>query len=142
MDDLYDLAIVGAGQSALSALSSGIAGEKTIVIDYQEAPGGFLREALPAHGFEEAWDLIESFHMPSEVTACFKISVVGLLPALEPGEPHTLIARRLLIASGGLELTREHAEIPGTRPAGVITPILAHQLLSLGYLPGKRAVIY
>lgn len=153
MDDLYDLAIVGAGQSALSALRSGIAGEKTIVIDYQEAPGGFLREALPAHGFEEAWDLIESFDMPSEVTACFETSAVGLLPAFEAGEPHTLIARRqqgtmeirarwILIASGGLELTRERAQIPGTRPAGVITPILAHQLLSLGYLPGKCVVIY
>ena len=153
MDDLYSLAIVGAGLSSLSAIRSGIVSERAIVLDYQDAPGGFLREALPAHGFEEAWDLIKSFHMPPEVTTCFKTSAVGLLPALEPGEPHILIARwqegtmeirarRILIASGGLELSREHAEIPGTRPAGVITPILAHQLLSLGYLPGKRAVIY
>src|SRR5215469_8887320 len=93
MNDLYSLAIGGAGLSSLSAIRSGISGERVIVLDYQEAPGGFLREALPAHGFEEAWDLIESFHMPSEFTACFQTSAVGLLPALEPGEPHTLIAR-------------------------------------------------
>lgn len=153
MDDPYSLAIVGAGLSSLSAIRSGIAVERIIVLDYQDAPGGFLRDALPAHGFEEAWDLIKSFHMPSEVTTCFKTSAVGLLPAFERGEPHTLIARqrqgtmeirarRILIASGGWELNREHAQIPGTRPAGVITPILAHQLLSLGFLPGKRAVIY
>ena len=153
MDDLYDLAIVGAGLSALSAIRWGIAGEKIIVIDYSHAPGGFLKTALPARGFEEAWDLIEPFRMPSEVTTCYKTTAVGLLPAFEPGGPHTLIvrqpqgtveirARRVLIASGGLELTREHAQIPGTRPVGVITPILAHQLLSRGYLPGKRAVIY
>jgi pyruvate/2-oxoglutarate dehydrogenase complex dihydrolipoamide dehydrogenase (E3) component len=153
MDDLYALAIVGAGLSALSAIGSGIASQKIIVIDYQEAPGGFLKDALHAHGFEEATDLIKSFRVPSGVTTSFRTSAMGLLPAFEAGEPHTLIARRqqgtmeirarrILIASGGLELTREHAQIPGTRPAGVITPILAHQLLSQGYLPGKRAVIY
>ena len=60
MDDLYSLAIVGAGLSSLSAIRSGIVSERAIVLDYQDAPGGFLREALPAHGFEEAWDLIES----------------------------------------------------------------------------------
>ena len=153
MDDRYNLAIVGAGLSSLSAIRSGVAGEKSIVIDYSDAPGGFLKTALPAHGFAEAWDLIGQFRMPSEVTTCFKTTAVGLLPALGPGEPHTLIARqregtmeirarRILIACGGLELTREHAQIPGTRPVGVITPILAHQLLSRGYLPGKRAVVY
>ncbi len=153
MDNLYRLAIVGAGLSSLSAINSGIAREKTILIDYADATGGFLKPALPAPGFETAWDLIESFHMPAGIAACFKTTAVGLLPALAPGEPHTLIARRsegtveihtrrILIACGGLELTREHAQVPGTRPAGVITPMLAHQLLSRGYLPGRRAVIY
>jgi thioredoxin reductase len=154
MSDMYGLAIVGAGLSSLSAIIAGITGGKrTIVIDYRDAPGGFLKAALPAHGFEEDWDLIESFRMPAEVKACFKTTAVGLLPAFETGGPHTLIvrqpqgtmeirARSVLLACGGLELTREHAQIPGTRPAGVITPILAHQLLFRGYLPGKRAVIY
>jgi thioredoxin reductase len=51
-------------------------------------------------------------------------------------------ARQVLIACGGLEATREHAQIPGTRPGGVFTPILVHQFLARGYLPGKQAIIY
>ncbi len=153
MNELYDLAIVGAGLSALSALRAGIASEKTIILDHQDAAGGFLKTALPAPGFEEAWEMIRTFSIPQEVTTLVETTAVGLLPALEPAGPHVLIvrqrqgtaqihARRVLIACGGLEITREHAQIPGTRPAGVITPILAHQLLSRGYLPGKRAVVY
>lgn len=153
MSELYDLAIVGAGLSALSALQAGIASARTVVLDYQDAPGGFLKAALPAPGFEEAWELVQSSHIPQGVTTFYETTAVGLLPAFEPGESHVLIvrqrqgtekihARRVLIACGGLELTREHAQIPGTRPAGVITPMLAHQLLSRGYLPGQRAVVY
>lgn len=153
MSKLYDLAIVGAGLSALSALHAGIASARTVVLDYQDAPGGFLKAALPAPGFEEAWELVQSSRIPQRVTTFYGTTAVGLLPAFEAGEPHVLIVRqregteevqaqRVLIACGGLELTREHARIPGTRPAGVITPVLAHQLLSRGYLPGKRAVVY
>ena len=153
MSELYDLAIVGAGLSALSALQAGIASARTVVLDYQEYPGGFLKAVLPAPGFEEAWELVQSSRIPQRVTTFYGTTAVGLLPAFEAGESHVLIVRRrqgteevhaqrVLIACGGLELTREHAQIPGTRPAGVITPVLAHQLLSRGYLPGKRAVIY
>ena len=153
MSELYDLAIVGAGLSALSALQAGIASARTVVLDYQEYPGGFLKAVLPAPGFEEAWELVQSSRIPQRVTTFYGTTAVGLLPAFEAGEPHVLIVRRrqgteevhaqrVLIACGGLELTREHAQIPGTRPAGVITPVLAHQLLSRGYLPGKRAVVY
>jgi len=153
LNKLYNLAIVGAGLSALSALRAGLASERIVVLDYQDTPGGFLKAALPAHGFEEAWELIQSFSIPGGITTLFGTTAVGLLSALEPGEPHVLVvrqrqgtveirARRILIACGGLELTREQAQIPGTRPAGVMTPVLAHQLLSRGYLPGKRAVVY
>src|SRR5260370_481470 len=94
MEDLYSLAIVGAGLSTLSALQAGLTSERTIVLDYQERPGGFLRPA------------------------------------------------RVLLACGGLELPREQAQIPGPRPAGVITPIFAHQLLTRGYTPGTQIVVY
>jgi thioredoxin reductase len=156
MKDTYDLAIVGAGLSALSvlnALHTATAGERIVVLDYQHTPGGFLRSALPAPGFEDAWELIQSFRMPQGVVTHFGATAVGLLPASGPAEPHSLVvrlrqgtihihARCLLIASGGLEVTREHAQIPGTRPAGIITPVMAHQLLSRGYLPGRQIVVY
>ena len=153
MSGAYELAIVGAGLSALSAIAAGLGCERAILLDYQEEPGGFLKHALPAPGFEAAWELIRSTRIPQSVTACFGATVVGLLPAFEAGEPHTLVmrqrqgtsqvqAKRVLIACGGLELPRESAQIPGSRPAGVITPILAHQFLAQGYLPGKRAIVY
>jgi len=153
VDNPYNLVIVGAGLSALSALRAGVAHGRTVLLDYQDAPGGFLRSALPAAGFEEAWELISSFRLPKGVTAYFEATAVGLLPAFDAGEPHILLVRlrqgtieiraqRVLIASGGLETTREQAQIPGTRPAGVITPVLVHQLLVRGYLPGRQAVVY
>jgi hypothetical protein len=159
MKDIYDLAIVGAGLSALSTLNvlstlpTAVAGERIVVLDYQHTPGGFLRSALPAPAFEDAWELIQSFHMPQGVVSHFGATAVGLLPAPGPGEPHSLVVRlrqgtmhvhaqRVLIASGGLEVTREHAQIPGTRPAGVITPVMVHQLFSRGYLPGRQVVVY
>src|SRR5260370_42117417 len=153
MSELYDLAIVGAGLSALSALQAGRARARTVVLDYQEHPGGFLKAALPAPGFEEAWELVQSSRIPQRVTTFYGTTAVGLLPAFEAGEPHVLIVRqrqgteevhaqRVLIACGGLELTREHAQIPGTRPARVITPGLAHQLLSHRHPPREPAVVY
>lgn len=151
--DSYDLAIVGAGLSALSVIEAGLGRQRVVLLDYQEAPGGFLQAALPLPGFEAAWELLQSVELSGEVTASYGATAVGLLPAFEEDEPHTLVvrerqgtnhlqARRVLIACGGLEATREHAQIPGSRPAGVMTPILAHQLLARGYLPGHKAVVY
>ncbi|HKV57305.1 MAG TPA: FAD-dependent oxidoreductase [Ktedonobacteraceae bacterium] len=153
MSGIYDLAIVGAGLSALSAIAAGLGRQRTIVLDYQAEQGGFLKHALPAPGFEVFEELIRSTHFPQSITACFGTTVVGLLPAFEVGEPHILVvrqkqgtqqvqAKRVLIACGGLEVPREHAQIPGSRPAGVMTPIMAHQLLAQGYLPGKQAIVY
>ncbi|HEY6540323.1 MAG TPA: FAD-dependent oxidoreductase [Ktedonobacteraceae bacterium] len=153
MSRIYELAIVGAGLSALSAIAAGLGRERTILLDFQDEPGGFLKHALPAPGFEAAWELIRSMRIPHSITTCFGATVVGLLPAFEVGEPHALVvrqrqgtsqvqAKRVLIACGGLETTRERAQIPGSRPAGVITPIMAHQLLAQGYLPGRQAIVY
>lgn len=153
MNELYSLAIVGAGLSTLSALRAGLSSERTIVFDYQDQPGGFLRPARSAPGFEDMVELLKTSALSESLTACFNATVVGLLPAFAEGEPHTLLVRqrsgtlevragRVLLACGGLELTREHAQIPGPRPAGVMTPIFAHQLLNRGYIPGRQIVVY
>lgn len=153
MDDLYTLAIVGAGLSTLSALRAGLSSERAILLDYQERPGGFLRPALPALGFEDMAELVATGKLPDKLTVRFNATAVGLLPAFDEDELHMLIVRqpsgtreiratRVLLACGGLELTRESAQIPGSRPAGVMTPLLAHQLLNRNYVPGKRVVVY
>ena len=146
---LYKLAIVGAGVSVLSAFQAGLSGEGTLLLDYQDGHGGFLRHALAAPGLEDLATFVLTATLPHLLTACFNSTAVGLLP----GEPHTLVVRqrggtvkvraeRILLACGGLELTRESAQIPGPRPAGVLTPIFAHQLLNRGYAPGQRIVVY
>jgi len=122
-------------------------------VEYQDQLGGFLRPALPAPGFERAWDLMTSFESATGIEVRCGVTAVGLIPASDSDGGHTLIirartgteyilARRIVLACGGLEITREQDEVPGTRPAGIMTPVLAHQLLSLGYLPGRRAVVY
>lgn len=157
MDNLYTLAIVGAGLSTLSALRAGLVSARALLLDYQERAGGFLQPALPAPGFEDFTELAQNAaqitRQASWLTPYFQATAVGLLPSFEEDEPHTLIirrrsgteeihAQRVLIACGGLELTREHAQIPGPRPAGVMTPVQAHQFLNRGYLPGTQVVVY
>ncbi len=151
----FDIAIVGAGLSTLSALREAASKlrQRVIVLDYRDKPGGFLLPSLPTPEFSEECELIKAFQMPPTVTAHFQTTAVGLIPAFEQGQPHSLVvrqhrgttqiqARSIVIASGALERPREQACIPGTRPAGVMTPILVHQLLEQGYLPGKRAIVY
>src|ERR1700730_9107400 len=117
MSGVYELAIVGAGLSALSAIAAGLVRERTIMLDYQDEPGGFRKHALPAPGVEASWEMIRSTRILRSVTACYGAVVVGLLPAFEAGEPHTLVvrqkqgtsqvqAKRVLIACGGLESSR------------------------------------
>lgn len=153
MTEPYRLVVVGAGLAALSALQAGVGDGPIALLDYQEQAGGFLRHALPAPGFEDAWALAGSPHLPAGVTALFGATAVGLLPATASGGLHTLLVRRregtvqlqaqqVLIACGGLEATREHAAIPGTRPSGIMTPVLAHALLERGFLPGRRCLVY
>ncbi len=146
--EVYDLAMVGCGLSALSFLRADRSLDRTVAVEYGNAIGGALRLALPARGFEAAQRLICD-GPPPRVQIRTRTTALGLLP----GNPHIVLvrtaqgteqiaARRVLIASGGLEATRESAQIPGSRPAGVVTPILVHQLLDLGYLPGRHAVVY
>ena len=153
LSHVYKLAIVGAGLSVLSALQAGLSGEDTLLLDYQDGPGGFLRPALNAPGLEDLAAFVRATTLPNLLTVCFNSTAVGLLPALAEGEPHLLAVRRrggvvavraerLLLACGGLELTRESAQIPGPRPAGILTPVFAHQLLNRGYAPGRSIVVY
>jgi len=151
MTDSYDLAIVGAGLSALSFLRAGGGGGETAVVDYRDRPGGWLQPAVPAPGLDHAAEIIDAFEWPAKVDPLLSATAVGLLPAFSG--PHTILVRtadgthhlratRILIASGGLEITREHDQIPGSRPVGITTPSFIFQTLDRGYLPGHRALVY
>src|SRR5258708_15020631 len=136
MDEFYSLAIVGAGLSTLSALRAGLSGERTLLVDYQDDFGGFLRAAQSAPGLEDLIQLPTASSLPGELTTRFNTTAVGLLPSFEEGAPHTLVVRqssgtaavrapRVLLACGGLELNRQFAQIPRPPPSCVHTPLFA-----------------
>lgn len=153
MSENFDVAIVGAGLSALSALREGTPGARVIVLEHRSSPGGALLPLLAEPEFEAARKVVQQRKLPEEIEFRFNATAVGLLPAFAARQPHTLLvrqrqgtvqieARKIIIATGGLEMTREHQRIPGTRPVGVMTPALALQFLERGYLPGRQAIVY
>jgi pyruvate/2-oxoglutarate dehydrogenase complex dihydrolipoamide dehydrogenase (E3) component len=155
MVEPYDLVVVGAGLSALAFLKQqevpGGDG-RTLVVDYRPTTGGFLGAALPAEEFPEESAILGAFQPSASVEIRLSTTAVGLAPGA-PGTPHTVLlrgtagasqeaTRRVMIATGSLEMPREHDAIPGMRPAGVVTPVFIHQILAQGYLPGRRAIVY
>lgn len=153
-DELYTLAIVGAGLSALSALQAGLKSERTLLIESQDSPGGFLRSVSPTSDFAELASLSEITPLLASLTTRLQNSVVGLRPAPTPGEPHTLILRqgdttttsvrasRVLLASGGLELAGELASATEAQSAWIFSLSAASQLLQRGETPGKQIVVH
>ncbi|MFY0545909.1 NAD(P)/FAD-dependent oxidoreductase [Brevibacillus sp. H7] len=145
----YELIIVGAGIAGLTAarMAAEKGVENVLLLDYQKAPGGFTRPYWEESSFAQEAELLnKAENLPYEIKT--QSTVVGFFP----GEPHQLYvqspegtysveAKRLLIASGALEKPREAHRIPGSRPAGVMTPMMALQLLERGYQPGNRIVL-
>lgn len=146
---IYDLIIVGAGiaglTAAMEAKKMGI--ERVILLDYQKAVGGFTRPYWVTEDFSrEAEMLQKAAELPYEIRT--ESTVVGYFPGQphqlyvqSPGGTNSLEARHILIASGALEKPREAHRIPGSRPAGIMTPMMAAQLLERGYLPGENIVL-
>lgn len=148
----YKVAIVGAGLSAMAALEAGFASGPTVLIDYGERIGGcMLSGGGAAHG-ENSVALQARFALPETVDLRLVTTALRLLPGT--GErPHALLVRgpdglatvhanMILLACGGIEVTREREMIPGSRPSGICTPALVHGLLDRGWLPGRRAFVY
>lgn len=152
-DELYTLAIVGAGLSALSALQAGLKSERTLLIESQDVPGGFLRSVLPTSDFAELAGLSEFTPLLASVTTRLQSTVAGLRPAPTPGEPHTLLlhhegniapvrASRIVLACGGLELTGSPASATMAQSGYVLPLSIASELLQRDEFPGKQIVVH
>lgn len=149
---LYDIVIIGAGISglttAVSLFEKGV--QHVLIVDYQEDYGGFAAPFFHAASFARERQVLEqASSLPYEVW--YKATVIGFF-AGDEGQAHqlyiqttagtrTVEAKRVVIASGALEKPREANKIAGTRPAGVMTPSMAAQLLLRGYLPGAHIAL-
>lgn len=148
----YELVIVGAGISGLSAaLTAHEAGlENVLILDYEKQRGGFASPLFGSEAFAEERRLTErAARLPYDVF--YKTSVTGFFPGEDGGNHQLLVqtpegaktveASRVLLCSGSLEKPREGNWIAGSRPAGVMTPVMAIQLLKRGYVPGERVLV-
>ena len=148
---MYEWVIIGAGLSGISAAlaAARLGVERVLILEHQSRPGGFTAPYFTSSLFDRERELIEEAkRLPYPIWT--RTTVVGLFPG-ENGDDHsvfiqkengteTVRAKRILIASGALEKPREAQEIPGSRPAGVITPHLAVELLDRGEFPGDRVL--
>ncbi|MBM7662872.1 thioredoxin reductase [Bacillus mesophilus] len=149
----YDLLIIGAGLSGLSALQQAYKRgfEKVLIIDYEKQAGGFTRPFFEMKRFEKEQLFYQQVQeLPYEVR--YQTTVVGFFPD-EQGKQHQVFiqsptgheqieVKRILIATGSLEKPREAQKVPGSRPSGVMTPLLAASLLEKGYSLGERIMLY
>ncbi|MGG4456147.1 NAD(P)/FAD-dependent oxidoreductase [Brevibacillus porteri] len=149
---MYELVIIGAGISgltaALSAWERGVS--SVLMIDYQKRRGGFTLPYWSSDEFAPERELLEkAASLPYEIHE--QSTVVGFFPGANgqlhqlyvqsPMGTYSIEAKKVLIASGSLEKPREAHKIPGTRPAGVMTPMMAMQLIERGYQPGRKIVL-
>ena len=158
-----DVLIIGAGSAGLSAAASlkqnGVG--DILVVDREEQPGGILMQCIHngfgLHRFGE--ELTGPEYAQKFVDICaeegveilLKSSVVDIVESdgskvvIVLSEEQGLIevkTKSIILAMGCRERNRGNINIPGTRPAGVMTAGLAQKLVNIeGYLPGKDIVI-
>ncbi|WP_309119597.1 FAD-dependent oxidoreductase [Paenibacillus sp.] len=147
-----ELAIIGAGISgaaaALAAKESGL--QRVLATDYEDGIGGLLRGLYAGRGFAEeaelarrAAELPYEFRLRTTATSLYFDEDRGThLIGLQGPEGYVDVeAERVLLCSGAFEKPREARRIPGSRPAGVMTPMMSVGLLDRGYVPGRRVLL-
>src|SRR5260370_2860462 len=147
-----DLAIIGAGPAGMSAATLGAElGLDTLLIDEQEGPGGQVYRAIErasessplgadyAAGRSLAAALRASAARYRPATTVWHIDPDGTLSLAADGISATVIARRILLATGAIE---RPVPIPGWTLPGVMTVGAAQILLKTADLvPEGRAVL-
>jgi thioredoxin reductase len=160
MAENLDLAIIGGGAAGLAAaIAATTAGIKDVCIFEREAwLGGILPQCIHTGfglqyfnenltGPEYITRFIEQVHqlqithrLNTLVTHISPSKAITYVNSLE-GVSH-LQADAIVLAMGCRERPRGAINIPGDRPAGILTAGTAQRLLDIdGYLPGRRIVI-
>lgn len=148
----YELVIIGAGLVGLRAatIAQDMGINDVLVVDYEKNIGGFGSALFNRNEFEEEKKLIaKSKNLPFEFW--HQSTVVGFFTG-ENGENHQISiqtpsgtkeveAKKVLFSTGSLEKPRETNRIAGARPAGVMTPIMALNLIERGFSPGTDCIV-
>jgi NADPH-dependent 2,4-dienoyl-CoA reductase/sulfur reductase-like enzyme len=159
----FEAVVIGAGPAGLAAAVSlkqaGI--RKVLVVEREQEPGGILLQCIHngfgLHRFSEELTGPEYAERyielagEAEIEFLYNAIVLDIMPE-EGGHRLAVLcegrgllqieAGAVILAMGCRERTRGNINIPGSRPAGVMTAGLAQKLVNiLGYLPGKETVI-
>lgn len=155
-----DVAVIGAGPAGMAAAIKAreTGADKVIIMERAEELGGLLHQCVH-NGFgllyfnqdltgpEYGHRFIEKV-MDSGVTPLLETMVVRLGDNREIGAVNVregfinFRPRSVVLAMGCRERSRGALNIPGSRPAGVLTAGTAQRFVNVeGFLPGKRIVI-
>jgi len=163
MHERCDAVVIGAGPAGLAAArslnDSGIT--DVLIVEREDAPGGILLQCIHSgfglHRFHE--ELTGPEYAERYIELCrtrdvrmlFRSCVIDII---RKDNHKTVVVlseelglceietKTVILAMGCRERNRGNINIPGSRPAGIMTAGLAQKLVNiLGCLPGKKVVI-
>lgn len=152
MEQSYDIVIIGAGPSGMSAaITASTSGAHVLVLDSKTAPGGQiyrsvnqspLQDTTPlGHDYQQGRVLVEQFlHCPAEKrqkATVWHIGVDGEILFSQAGETHRVTTREIMIGCGAME---RPFPIPGWQQPGVMTAGSAQVMLKSDALVHANAV--
>jgi len=121
-----------------------------LIVDYQDKIGGFTLPFQDQPAFVREKELFaETDQLPYEIW--LQSTVIGFFPGEDggnhqlyvqtPDDTYTVETKKILIASGAVGKPRENLMVAGSRPAGVMTPMMAANLIQRGYGLGEHIIL-
>lgn len=158
----HDAVVIGGGAAGMAAaVELARRGFVPVVIDREALPGGVLRQCVHnGFGIHEFGEELTGPEYAERYVAELERADVPVYDrttvlAVERDEHgfrvrtlsrtagvRSIECRAVVLAMGSRERNRGGIQIPGTRPAGVLTAGAAQRLINVdGFIPGRRAVV-